>query len=399
MKNLLISIFLFLNLAVTASAQTSYKIGTSFSSFIDYQKTFTRPDESFRRKEDTLQKQFEEKKLKWPANYIYIRSFKYDSQMEVWVKDEMKEPFKLFKTYKVCALAGTLGPKRLEGDYQVPEGFYYINEFNPRSQYYLSLGINYPNVSDKLLSDSLRPGSAIYIHGSCVTVGCIPIMDEQIDELYILAAHAKNQGQDFIPVHIFPVRFNVARSLKYLENLAKDDPSLKKFAARLENAFDYFEKFRQLPVILINDKGEYIVNGSQGKPIAELKPVSSPISAKRRTRNVTGFTESVHEWPKFPGGTEAYMKYLKNIGKDMVGYLPSGTTKAFVQVEFVVDKDGVPVNFKVLRGVNDLDFIEELLSKMEKMPDWQPAKLNDKPVPKKMVQTIEIDLPDALTGL
>ena len=190
---------------VTASAQPSYKIGTSFSSFIDYQKTFPRPDESFRRKEDTLQKQFEAKKLKWPANYIYIRSFKYDSQLEVWVKDEIKDAFKLFKTYKVCALAGTLGPKRMEGDYQVPEGFYYINEFNPRSHYYLSLGINYPNVSDKMLSDSLRPGSAIYIHGSCVTVGCIPITDQQIDELYILAAHAKNQGQDYIPVHIFPV--------------------------------------------------------------------------------------------------------------------------------------------------------------------------------------------------
>ena len=78
---------------ITASAQSSYKIGTSFSSFVDYQKTFSRPDESFRRKEDTLQKQFEAKKLKWPANYIYIRSFKYDSQLEVWVKDQIKERF------------------------------------------------------------------------------------------------------------------------------------------------------------------------------------------------------------------------------------------------------------------------------------------------------------------
>ena len=136
----------------------------------------------------------------------------------------------------------------------MPEGFYYINEFNPRSQYYLSLGINYPNLSDKILSDSLRPGSAIYIHGSCVTVGCIPVTDQQIDELYILAAHAKNQGQDYIPVHIFPVRFNVARSVKYLENLTKDDPALKKFAARLEDAFDYFERYKQLPVVLINEE-------------------------------------------------------------------------------------------------------------------------------------------------
>src|SRR5688572_6679464 len=219
MKNLLTSLFCFFSFAIAATAQLSYKNGSSQTSFIDYQKTFPRPDESFKRKEDTLQKQFEAKNLQWPAKYIYIRSFKYDSQLEVWVKNDRREQFKLFKTYKVCALAGSLGPKRMEGDYQVPEGFYYINEFNPRSNYYLSLGINYPNASDRVLSDSLRPGSAIYIHGSCVTVGCIPIRDEQIDELYILAAHAKDQGQDFIPVHIFPVRFNVDRSVKFLDNL------------------------------------------------------------------------------------------------------------------------------------------------------------------------------------
>ena len=122
----------------------------------------------------------------------------------------------------------------------MPEGFYYINEFNPRSQYYLSLGINYPNVSDKILSDSLRPGSAIYIHGSCVTVGCIPVTDQQIDELYILAAHAKSQGQDYIPVHIFPIRYNVARSLRYLENLTKDDNYLKLYR-RCCNNFSKWE--------------------------------------------------------------------------------------------------------------------------------------------------------------
>jgi murein L,D-transpeptidase YafK len=190
------------------TAQPPSKSGSTSFSFINYQKTFARPQEALKRKEDTLQKQFAAAGLTWPAKYIYIRSFKFDAQLEVWVKDEISQPFKLFKTYRVCALAGTLGPKRMEGDYQVPEGFYYINVFNPQSNYYLSLGLNYPNASDRILSDSLRPGSEIFIHGSCVTVGCIPITDQQIDELYILASYAKDQGQDFIPVHIFPVRFN-----------------------------------------------------------------------------------------------------------------------------------------------------------------------------------------------
>src|SRR6185436_2564318 len=220
MKTPVLSITLMICLAGQLQAQPSAQTSAaSFASFIEYQKTFARPDESFRKKEDTLQKQFAKKGLKWPANYIYIRSFKYDSQLEVWVKNEMDEPFKLFKTYKVCVLAGTLGPKRMEGDFQVPEGFYYINEFNAKSNYYLSLGLNYPNPSDRILSDSLEPGGDIYIHGSCVTIGCIPLTDAQIDEIYILAAHAKSSGQDFIPVHIFPVRYNVKKSLDYLNTV------------------------------------------------------------------------------------------------------------------------------------------------------------------------------------
>ena len=395
MKKLLLSIFLSWSLIAVTSAQSSYKIGTSFSSFVDYQKTFPRPDESFRRKEDTLQKQFEAKKLKWPARYLYIRSFKYDSQLEVWVKDEIKDPFKLFKTYKVCALAGTLGPKRLEGDYQVPEGFYYINEFNPRSQYYLSLGLNYPNVSDRILSDSLRPGGAIYIHGSCVTVGCIPITDQQIDEVYILAAHAKNQGQDYIPVHVFPVRFNVPRSVKYLENFSKDDAVLKKFTARLEDAFNYFERYKQLPIVLINEEGEYVLSGATAKTIPTASKARTNLVA-HRIRNITGLVDAVHEWPQYPGGGEAFMKYLDNMGKDMIEFLPVNIQKAYVQVEFIVDKDGTATNFKVLRGINNDDFTDELITRLEKMPQWKPAILHDKPVPKKMVQTIAVEMPDKL---
>ena len=108
--------------------------------FLDYQKSFPKISEMMSREEDTLQKQFAAKQLVWPARYVYIRSFKYDSEMEVWVKNKPAEKYKLFKTYKICALAGSLGPKRMAGDYQVPEGFYYINEFNPRSLYHLSLG-------------------------------------------------------------------------------------------------------------------------------------------------------------------------------------------------------------------------------------------------------------------
>lgn len=228
-------------------------------SFLDAQKSYPKVASVLKSKQDTLVKQFEKVGLQWPPKEIYIRSFKYDSQMELWVRDAKSDDFKLFKTYKVCALAGTLGPKRMEGDYQVPEGFYYITEFNPRSDFHLALKLNYPNPSDKKLSDSLRPGGGIYIHGSCVTVGCIPINDMQIEELYLIAATAKNNGQDFIPVHIFPIRYNNPQSANYLDRLTKDNPSQKKFSVKLKEAYDLFDKERQLPVITINSKGEYFI--------------------------------------------------------------------------------------------------------------------------------------------
>jgi murein L,D-transpeptidase YafK len=229
------------------------------TSFIDNQRVFPRVAGAIRAKEDTLKKQFAAAKLQWPAKDMYVRSFKYDSQLEVWVRNTSTEAYKLFKTYKICALSGTLGPKRIEGDYQVPEGFYYINEFNPKSMYHLSLGLNYPNASDRLLSDSIKPGSDIFIHGSCVTVGCIPIQNDQIEELYVLASHARNQGQDFIPVHIYPVRFSNNRSQEYLSRNSKEDSDYQKFSTRLKEVYDFFEENKKLPLISVNKKGEYII--------------------------------------------------------------------------------------------------------------------------------------------
>jgi murein L,D-transpeptidase YafK len=229
------------------------------TSFYDIQKSYPRVASVVNKYEDTLKKQFAKAGLSWPAKQIYIRSFKFDSQLEVWVRNTTTEPYKLFKTYKVCALSGSLGPKRMEGDYQVPEGFYYINVFNPKSTYHLSLGLNYPNASDMVLSDSIQPGGDIYIHGSCLTVGCIPIMDYQIEEVYLLASLARAQGQDFIPVHIFPVRYTNPKSLEILSKTCKDDPEYSRFSVNIKQVFDFFEQRKKLPLISINSKGEYVI--------------------------------------------------------------------------------------------------------------------------------------------
>jgi len=108
MKNLFVVIIISFPVLISAQGNGLGSSATSINSFIGYQKTLERPSDVLKRKEDTIQRQFKSKGLIWPAKYVYIRSFKYDSQLEVWVKNEQKDPFKLFKTYKVCA--GTCAP-------------------------------------------------------------------------------------------------------------------------------------------------------------------------------------------------------------------------------------------------------------------------------------------------
>ncbi|WP_300599502.1 L,D-transpeptidase family protein [Niabella sp.] len=382
------SIFTF---SIFSAAQTSYSPAASYGAFFDAQTSLPRPRESFQKKGEYLKSLFKLKGLDWPAKYVYLRSFKYDSQLEVWVKNSVKDEYKLLKIYKVCALAGSLGPKRFEGDYQVPEGFYYINEFNPNSTYYLSLGLNYPNASDRILSDQAKPGGDIFIHGGCATVGCIPIKNDQIDELYILTASAKSAGLDYIPVHIFPVNYSVKKSYEYLNKMLETDPSYKALNIKLEEAFEYFEQHKQLPVVMTKDNGEYVINDAPAlapRFLPKQRPKTDFVPSHRKVDFVA---DAVAKWPEYPGGAAAFSAFIKRVGTEMSKELPDSVTHAYVQLEFIVDKDGSPVNFKILKGGVDDYFDRVLLSKMEKMPVWSPAILREKPVAKKMVQTITVN--------
>lgn len=168
-------------------------------------------------------------------------------------KSKKRYSISTFRTYDFCESSGKLGPKRRAGDFQIPEGFYYINRFNPRSKFHLSLGLNYPNDSDLILSDKENPGSDIFIHGGCQTVGCIPIGDEKIRELYLLAHFAKESGQTQIPVHIFPFKIT-EESLTAYEN-----PNYI-FWKNLQPVYAYFEKNKNLPLsIQIKTNGFYAI--------------------------------------------------------------------------------------------------------------------------------------------
>jgi murein L,D-transpeptidase YafK len=365
--------------------------------FLKYQKSFKNVTAAFTNMEDTLKAQFAAKKLAWPAKYLYIRSFKYDSQLEVWVKNDKKDPYQLFKTYKVCALAGNLGPKRFEGDFQVPEGFYYINEFKPNSNYHMALGVNYPNASDRVLSDSLKPGANIYVHGSCVTVGCIPLTDKPIEELYVLAAVTRGQGQDYIPIHLFPVRFKSKKNRDMLDKYLLTRPEYKPMVNSLMTIYYYFEKNKQIPTILVNKKGGYSIAEDFKfvipKPEPEKVFVENSVSRKTATKVINfadnEFFASVYKMPVFPGGATAFQTFLDDLSTDLSEYLPPVKKRIFVQVDFVIDKAGNLVNVKVGDNANN-EINNLILERFESLPKWAPA-IRQEPVAIRLQQSIMID--------
>ena len=99
-------------------------ISQAQTSFVDVQKSSMRVSSILINWRIRYRSNSKKMKLSWPPQSIYIRAFKYDRQLEIWVKGESSnEPYKLFKSYKICMQSGTMGPKRMQGDYQVPEGF------------------------------------------------------------------------------------------------------------------------------------------------------------------------------------------------------------------------------------------------------------------------------------
>jgi murein L,D-transpeptidase YafK len=247
-------------------------------SFLSHQLSFTRVAEAREATDERLRRLFAEKGLDYPAREIFIRVFKHERLLELWARSEPDTDFELVVRYPVCALPGQLGPKQRMGDVQVPEGFYFIDEFNPRSTYHLSLRVNYPNLADRMRRQVPRLGGDIYIHGGCETIGCVPIEDHNIAELYWLAAQASEAGQTVIPVHIFPARLDPDR-LQWLEETFRPEQQLLVFWHNLAEGYAFFEATRRVPWVTVAEDGRYVVPAASRlatDPEPEAVPVPAP---------------------------------------------------------------------------------------------------------------------------
>ena len=152
----------------------------------------------------------------YPDKLIFT-AFKEEGILEIYGEKEGK--YILVKTYPFTAMSGILGPKLKEGDRQIPEGLYQIEYLNPNSSYYLSMKVNYPNEFDQekgRIENRTNLGSDIFIHGKAVTIGCIPIGDEGIEEVFFMASKAFKNG---IPLIISPWDFRKKTTYPEIEEV------------------------------------------------------------------------------------------------------------------------------------------------------------------------------------
>ena len=198
--------------------------------------------------DDTLEQRLETVNAKL-GDPVYIRIFKEESLLEVWIRSGAE--YKLLKNYFICAYSGALGPKEKEGDKQAPEGFYRVTkkQLNPNSKFHLSFNLGYPNAYDRA---HRRTGSFLMVHGNCVSIGCYAMTDAKIEEIYALVEAALQKGQSYVPVDAFPFQLSDENMALHSDNKWYD------FWVNLKEGYDYFEAEHRPPHVKVKN-GRYVI--------------------------------------------------------------------------------------------------------------------------------------------
>jgi murein L,D-transpeptidase YafK len=193
---------------------------------------------------------------------ILVRVFKEESELEVWKQDTTGQ-YQLLKIYPICRWSGELGPKKVEGDRQAPEGFYSITPglMNPNSNYYLAINMGFPNAYDKANGYS---GGFLMIHGDCSSRGCYAMTDEQIGEIYSLARESFLGGQKEFQIQAYPFRLTPANLARHRTN-----PNMP-FWMMLKEGNDHFEVTHQEPKVDVCER-HYVFDAQP--PANSTKPL------------------------------------------------------------------------------------------------------------------------------
>jgi murein L,D-transpeptidase YafK len=227
-----------------------------------------------------------------PSSPTVIRTYKKEAELEIW-KMKSNGEYALLKTYPMCRWSGQLGPKKREGDMQVPEGFYSIapGQMNPNSHYYLAFNVGYPNAYDRAYG---RSGGNVMVHGVCSSAGCFSMTDEQVADIYAIARDSFAGGQREIQLQSYPFHMTA-------ENMAKFrlDPNID-FWKNLKDGSDHFEVTKNEPSVLVCGK-HYVfdattkdeVSGSEPCPALKRDPNVEAQVAEKEDKDETKVAELV----------------------------------------------------------------------------------------------------------
>lgn len=182
---------------------------------------------------------------------VYVQIFKEERTLELYVKTG--EKFQLLSSFNICNFSGGLGPKRRQGDFKSPEGFYSVQreQLKPDSRFYRAINIGFPNAFDRAHG---YHGNYLMIHGACVSVGCYAMTDAGIDKIFEYVTAALVFGQSQVQVSIYPFRMTDANMQRHSSSYYID------FWKQLKPGYDYFAKTGQPPIVSVTADGRYEVS-------------------------------------------------------------------------------------------------------------------------------------------
>lgn len=206
--------------------------------------------------------------LNYPPKFILFRSFKMEKQFEIWGANKRTDSLHLLLSLPICAMDFEPGPKLEEGDGKTPEGYYnaailygsqadfmWIKLNNDDIDTYGSVGtgssfkmcLDYPNKFDwqqtRKIKKHATPGSAICIHGNCVSIGCLSFKNENYLPLFLFALGHDQKKYGKIKIHIYPFRFSEKLKKEYAKtgNTITEKQMLS-FWNNLEEGYNLFEQ-------------------------------------------------------------------------------------------------------------------------------------------------------------
>jgi murein L,D-transpeptidase YafK len=195
---------------------------------------------------------------------ILLRVYKKELIISLWIRPKNRDQsYKLLKMYRITDdIVSTVGPKSALGDQLTPEGIYQL-EFYPSfrwSDFYLAFKVSYPNDADKLRRQFWKiggkAGGAINLHGCCVSIGCIPIGNPSIEELFMLI-RTNQRNNSKVDIHIFPFKFESDEGLRILQTYKETKKRYYDFWQGLQEINQTFVKTKKIPTIKIDQKCGY----------------------------------------------------------------------------------------------------------------------------------------------